>query len=116
LGTITEDFARIAHVLKESAYQIRARGFSQYPIFPISRESIAVGQILLGRAQSQFEWDYYVSFLEEFVQKGLVEDIDYFTLHYKNAEEYCCLFVVDTPNQFTGFVYLPYPEEEGISY
>jgi hypothetical protein len=111
LGNITQDFARIAQVLKEASYQMRKRGFSQYPIFPISKEIIGIGQLLVRIGTAGLEWDYYISFLEEFVQKGLIQDIDYFTTNYKNADEYCCLFVVDSSNEFMNFIYIPFPEE-----
>ena len=38
LGTVTQDFVKIADHIKEASYQIRTRGFSEYPIFVISKE------------------------------------------------------------------------------
>ena len=49
-------------------------------------------------------------FLEEFEQRELVAKDDDFKQVYKNPDEFCCLFIVD--EQFTNFVFIPYPNEE----
>ena len=112
LGSITQDFVKIAHILREASYQMRKRNISQYPIFPIGKQHLPAWEILLGRAQGTLQWDYHISFLEQFVGKGLIENDTFFKESYKNAEEFCCLFVIDTEANFTNFVYVPYPEDE----
>lgn len=109
LGTITEDFAQVADTLKEASYQIRKRGFSPYPIFPVSKIDLPIGRLLIGKYEMATTWNYYASFLDEFVQRKLVEEADVFTQAYKDPDEFCCLFVVD--NEFTSFVFIPYPED-----
>lgn len=109
LGTITQDFVRIADTLKEASYQIRVREISEYPIFPISRVEIPIGKLLIGNAELNVEWNYYISFLDEFVQRRLLDKVDEFKQAYKNPEEFCCLFVVD--QDFTNFIFIPYPED-----
>jgi hypothetical protein len=54
-------------------------------------------------------WNYYVTYIDEFVERKIVEKdkIDLFKESYKNPEEFCCLFVID--GNFTNFVYIPYP-------
>lgn len=110
LGTISQDFVKVSDTLKESSYQIRKSGF-QYPIFPISKEKIPVGQLLIGKFELNLDWNYYASFLDEFVQRELVaKDKQHdFINAYKDPDEFCCLFVVD--QEFTSFVYIPYPED-----
>lgn len=110
LGEISADFVKVADLLKEASYQIRSRGFD-YPIFPISRTEIPIGQILIEKQRLAMEWNYYVSYLDEFVQRELVgkDKQEDFTAAYKNADEFCCLFVVD--EDFTRFVFIPYPED-----
>ena len=111
LGTISRDFAVISETLKEAAYQIRKRGFSDYPIFPISKVEIPVGQLLIDKREMALEWNYYTTYLDEFVQRKLIAGdlVEKFMSNYKNPDEFCCLFVVD--EDFTNFVYIPYPED-----
>ncbi len=111
LGTITSDFAKVSETLKEASYQIRKRRFSDHPIFPISKTNIPIGQLLLDRLSLSLDWDYYASFLDEFVQRKLIEvdKVEDFKAVYKNPDEFCCLFVVD--KEFTNFLYIPYPED-----
>jgi hypothetical protein len=111
LGTITADFAKVADTLKEASYQIRKQGFSDHPIFPISKTHIPIGQLMLDRLSLNLQWNYYASYLDEFVQRKLVdgEKTDAFKAVYKNPDEFCCLFVVD--QEFTNFLYVPYPED-----
>ena len=108
LGTISQDFVKVCDTLKEASYQLRKNNF-EYPIFPICKERQSIGQVLLEKEALGTAWNYYVSFLDEFVQRDLVleprkED---FIKTYKDPDEYCCLFVVD--QEFTNFVYIPYP-------
>lgn len=111
LGTISHDFVKVADTIKEASYQIRKRGFSEYPIFPICKETQPIGQLLLDQHLAKLEWNYFASFLDEFVQRGLVDEekLVEFKAAYKDPDEYCCLFVVD--KTFTNFVYIPYPED-----
>lgn len=109
LGKISSDFVKVAEHLKEASYQIRKRGFSKFPIFPVSQTHIPIGQILYEMGKLDNEWNYYASFLEEFSQRQLLEDENLFKEAYKDADEYCCLFIVD--QEFTNFVFIPYPED-----
>jgi hypothetical protein len=111
LGTISRDFVLVADTIKEASYQVRVRNISKYPIFPISKTDIAIGKLLIGRKELALEWNYYISFLDEFVQRALVAEdlVAEFEAAYKNPDEYCCLFVVD--EEFTNFVFIPYPED-----
>lgn len=110
LGTISQDFVKMADTLKEASYQIRKAGFD-YPIFSISKETIPLGQLLVGMNDLGLDWNYYASFLDEFVQRELVgkDKKDDFINAYKDPDEFCCLFVVD--QEFTKFVFIPYPED-----
>ena len=110
LGTISQDFVKVADTLKEASYQIRKAGFT-YPIFSISKDSIPIGQLLVGKGEMDLAWNYYASFLDEFVQRELVakDKANDFMNTYKDPDEFCCLFVVD--KEFTRFVFIPYPED-----
>ena len=110
LGTISQDFVRVADTLKEASYQIRTAGFD-YPIFPLCKEEQPIGQMLMAPAVNGTAWYYYASFFDEFLQRGLItpDKVDDFKAAYKDPDEFCCLFVVD--QQFTNFVFIPFPED-----
>ncbi len=110
LGTISEDFVKVSDTLKESSYQIRKAGF-EFPVFPICKEEQPIGQLLLHPRINGTKWHYYASFLDEFLQRGLVtgDKVEDFKDAYKDPDEFCCLFVIDL--QFTNFVFIPYPED-----
>lgn len=114
LGTITEDFIKISRVLFEASYQIRIRKISDFPIFPIAKQNIQIGQLLIEQGKGGLQWNYYISYLEDFKRIKLIESDkeDFFKANYKNPDEFCCLFVVDTQTGFTNFVYLPFPEDD----
>jgi len=110
LGTITKDFVLVADTLKDAAYQVKKRGFSDYPIFPISQVEIPIGQLLISRKELSTDWNYNISYLDEFEQRKLVVEPEEFKAAYKNPDEFCCLFVVDM--EFTKFIFIPHPEDE----
>jgi hypothetical protein len=109
LGTISRDFIKVSDSLKEAAYQIRKRGFSEYPIFPVCKTEQPIGQLLIDKNSFATEWNYYASFLDEFLQREIMENGEEFKKAYKDPDEFCCLFVVD--HEFTNFVFIPYPED-----
>jgi hypothetical protein len=111
LGTISQDFVIVAETLKEASYQIRKRRFSEYPIFPIGKADVPVGQLLIGRGELATQWNYNASYLDEFVQRKIIaeEKVEEFKKAYKDPDEFCCLFVIDM--DFTRFLFIPYPEE-----
>ena len=111
LGTISKDFVKLSDSIKEASYQIRKRGFSDFPIFIISKTEIPLGQLLFKKEEVQTDWNYYVTYLDEFVQRKIIEKSreEEFRSYYKDPDEFCCLFVID--GDFTKFVFIPYPED-----
>ena len=109
LGTISSDFVVVSESLRDASYEIRSRGFSDYPIFPISKTEIPIGQLLIGKKEMALQWNYYVTYIDEFEQRKLIDDKKKFEETYKNPDEFCCLFVVD--EEFTNFIFIPYPED-----
>ncbi|RNI31974.1 hypothetical protein EFA69_05580 [Rufibacter immobilis] len=111
LGTITKDFVQVSDTLKEASYQIRKRDISKYPIFVFSRDVTKIGGLLIGAQERDLEWNINASYLEDFVNRQLVapDKVEEFEQAYRDADEYCCLFVVD--RDFMNFVFVPYPED-----
>jgi len=112
LGTISADFVRVADKLKEASYLIRKHGDYAYPIFPISNVPLSVGALLIEKGETNNQWHYYAAYLDVLIQCGLLAEdkAAAFQNAYKDPDEFCCLLVID--NDFTNFVYIPYPEEE----
>jgi hypothetical protein len=118
LGTVSEDFVLVADAVKEASYAMRQRGITNHPIFPICKTDQPVGALFIHYQEQREDldpkprqWSYYVSFLDEFVQRGLVPEdgIEAFKEAYRDPDEYCCLFVIDP--ELTHFVFIPYPED-----
>lgn len=111
MGKISSDFLKVSDHLKESSYQIRKREFSKFPVFVVSENTVEVGVTLFEKKDFSTVYDYKASFLEEFLNRGMIgeESRELFIENYKDADEYCCLFVIDTG--FAGFVYLPFPND-----
>ncbi|MCH8231205.1 MAG: hypothetical protein IIB82_00920 [Bacteroidetes bacterium] len=109
LGTISKDFVIVSESIKEASYQVRKQGFSDYPIFPISKKDVSIGQLLIAKQDAAIEWNYNITYLDEFVQRKIVAEdkLDDFKKIYKDPEEFCCLFVMD--GDFTRFLFIPYP-------
>ena len=111
LGTITKDFVVVSDTLLEASSQIRKGDFSQYPIFVFAKQEVPLGGLLVNADELNLDWHVFASYLELFVQQGIIEPdgVNYFLANYKNADEFCCLFVLD--KEFTKFVFVPYPED-----
>lgn len=112
LGTITRDFVKVSDTLKEASYQIRKRGFSEHPVFAISKQELPIGKLLIDKYETnELDWNFYASFLDEFVQRQIVaeENVAAFQEAYRDPDEFCCLFVLD--GAFANFVFIPYPED-----
>jgi len=109
LGKITQDFIKISDHIKEASYHIRKNGFSDFPIFPISKDELPIGQLLYGKSEMNLDWNYYASYLDEFIQRELIDNarVEYFKQAYKDPDEFCCIFIVD--EKMTSFIYIPYP-------
>ncbi len=111
LGTITKDFATVSDTLKEASYQIRKNDISKYPIFVFAKQEVQLGALLVNADELNLQWHVYASYLELFMQQGIIgaDGVDAFEASSKNADEFCCLFVLD--EEFTKFVFVPYPED-----
>jgi phage pi2 protein 07 len=112
MGYISEDFIRVSDQLKEASYQIRKRGFSDYPIFVVSNSGdIELGALLFASTELTNRYTYRASMMQEFVDRKLIgeESEEAFKESYKDPEEYCCLFALI--GDFSGFVFVPYPED-----
>ncbi len=111
LGQISTYLAKLSPLLKEAAYQIKARKISDYPIFALSKEQIKIGSLLVKGKEKGLDWDCYFTYMEELVERKIIAPYreEVFLRTYKDPQEYACLLMVEP--DFTKFIYLPYPEE-----
>ena len=111
MGLVSEDFVKISDQLKEASYQIRKRGFSDFPIFVLAYTEVELGVLLIGANELTNRYSYRASYMQEFIDRKLIgeESVEAFKENYKNADEYCCLFAL--LGDFSGFIYVPYPED-----
>ena len=109
MGKVSSDFVKVSDHLKEASYQIRKREFSECRIFVVSTQKVEIGAPLFQQGDLSSIYFYNASFLEEFVTRTMIgeESIELFKENYRNADEYCCLFVID--GGFAGFIFLPFP-------
>lgn len=111
MGYISQDFVKVADQLKEASYQIRKRGFSDYPIFIVTNNELELGALLIDRTELENNYTYRATYMKEFIDRKLIgeESVGLFSENYKNADEFCCLFALI--GEFSGFVFVPYPED-----
>lgn len=94
--------------IKEVAAEMMAEGYTLYPIFIAHQHEVNVGELLLNKDELNTQWSIQVSSLEEFVDRGLVKEDRKanFIKHFKNANEYMCVFVIVPEGG--NFVFYPY--------
>src|SRR5690606_25229542 len=94
--------------IKEVAAEMMAEGYTLYPIFIAHQHEVNVGEMLLNKDELNTQWTIQVSSLEEFVDRGLVKEDRKanFIKHFKNANEYMCVFVIVPEGG--NFVFYPY--------
>jgi hypothetical protein len=111
MGYISQDFIKVADQLKEASYQIRKRGFSDYPIFAVTNNEVELGALLIDAKELTNNYSYRATYMQEFVDRKLIgeESVGLFTENFKSPDEFCCLFALI--GDFSGFVFVPYPED-----
>lgn len=115
LGTITTDFVKVSDTLKEASYQLRVRKISEYPVFVISKDSVNIGSLLIGKREKDLLWNINFSFLENLIGHQIIAEnlTEKFLATYKDPDEYACFLVMD--KDFMKFIYIPYPVDDSIS-
>lgn len=79
---------------------------SNYPIFVVSQQEIAMGISLINKEEQGGQWNINASTLEEFVAKSIIynEKVDEFRDNFKSVDEYICMFVLSELG--ANFIYL----------
>lgn len=108
LKSLKRDLDFYSESIKEVSTEVIAEGYTLYPIFIAHQHEVNVGEPILLREELGTQWSIHVSSLEEFLDKGLVQEDrkDYFIKSYKAAGDFMCLFVVVPEG--ANFVFYPY--------
>lgn len=108
LETLKQDFKTYKDALQEVSEDIIKQGFSQYPIFVAHQEDVAIGEVILDRNELGTNWTIQASTLEEFIEKGIIEEnrAEFFRNSFKSPGTTCCMFMV---SQYGArFVFVPF--------
>lgn len=113
LDSIRNDMAIVGKSLHTLAQRVIEEEISDYPVFVASQEYVDIGKPIFDRDVIHVNWFFNVSFLEDFVKKGLIqaEKVNQFKRTYGDASQKACVFVI---TEDTGqFVFVPYdPDSE----
>ncbi|NNK89401.1 MAG: hypothetical protein HKO89_02225 [Saprospiraceae bacterium] len=107
LMVIENEMKKFRTILSKASDTILEKDVSNYPIFVIHKQEIALGIPIIERTVSNTNWSINASSLEEFVTKQLIfeKKMDEFKKSYKNPETHLCLFVLSDLG--AQFIYLP---------
>lgn len=110
LVSLKKDLDFYKDAIREVAIEIIAEGLSEYPIFIAHQHEVSMGEVILDKNELGTGWSIHASTLEEFVERGVVneERKARFIKHYKNPDDFMCLFVM-VP-QGANFVFYPFQE------
>lgn len=108
LKSLQVDLDFYSESIREVAMEIIEEGYSDYPIFVAHQHEVSLGELILDQKELDTKWTINASTLEEFVEKGIVQEDrkSTFIKNYKPTKDYMCLFVVVAAG--ANFVFYPY--------
>jgi hypothetical protein len=111
LLALKEDFEANRDLFIRISDEILSNRISRYPVFAASEDPLELGRLILHTERSETNYNYFVTFLEELIQKQVIEKdkIQLFKEHYKNPEVSCCFLLIFSED--AGIVFIPFQEE-----
>ena len=107
INQITEDFDRVYKNLYFASNQIIKKGFSEYPIFIMTKKNIDIGSLLIDFNEiNNNQWKYYASYFENLQKNKLIIDKETFIKNFKDPNIFCSLLL--SINKNAKFVFVPY--------
>jgi hypothetical protein len=109
LRNLEQNMAIYKESVREIAQEIISGKVSGYPVFIASREPVNLGRMIIDKEELALDWSIFASTLEEFVRRQIIpkNNLETFKSHYKNPEDYICLFTI-LDDTSAGFIYIPY--------
>ncbi|MFA6260830.1 MAG: hypothetical protein WC760_05140 [Bacteroidia bacterium] len=94
--------------LEETARDIIAEGFSEYPVFIATEHEVKLGELLIDKDEMAATYSIYATTLEELIERKLVlpERKAEFIKAYKNPGQFMCVMLITA--EIASFVFLPY--------
>ena len=110
INQITEDFDRVYKNLYFASNQIIKKGFSEYPIFIMTKENTDIGSLLIDFHEiNNNQWKYYASYFENLHKNKLIIDKETFIKNFKDPNIFCSLLLSIEKN--AKFVFVTYKFE-----
>ena len=110
INLITEDFNRVYKNLYYASKQIIKKGFSEYPIFIMTKENTDIGSLLIDINEiNNNQWKYYASYFENLQKNKLIINKETFIKNFKDPNIFCSLLL--SINKNAKFVFVPYKFE-----
>ena len=110
IDEILGDFQKVSKNLKFASNKIINKGFSNYPIFIMSKKNISIGSLLVDLNEiNSNAWKYYATYLENIVENKLMINRDKFSKNFKSPDKYCCIILVEDKN--SKFIFVPYQKD-----
>ena len=107
INQITQDFNRVYKNLYYASKQIIKKGFSEYPIFIMTKENIDIGSLLIDINEiNNNQWKYYASYFENLKKNKLIINQETFIKNFKDPNIFCSLLL--SINKNAKFVFVPY--------
>ena len=107
INQITEDFDRVYKNLYFASNQIIKKGFSEYPIFIMTKKNIDIGSLLIDFNEiNNNQWKYYASYFENLQKNKLIINKETFIKNFKDPNIFCSLLL--SINKNAKFVFVPY--------
>ncbi|MFZ4862289.1 hypothetical protein ACL9RF_08890 [Sphingobacterium sp. Mn56C] len=108
LQSLKLDLDFYSESIKEISTEMVAEGYTLFPIFVAHQHEVSLGEVILDRSELGTNWSVNASSLEEFVDRGVIEEAKKarFEKNFKKANEYMCLFVIVPEG--ANFVFYPF--------
>lgn len=98
LNLLRADLTWVRDALQEVSGDLIREGYSKYPIFIAQETEPEFGELLFDRAELNLNYCIGVSYLEEFVERGLVAEDkqSLFVDNFKDPAKYFCFLLIST--------------------
>jgi len=107
LADLEKIIAPHQQLLGQASDTVIQQNVSKYPIFVASENAVQIGIPILNPEELQGKWFLYISTLEEFATKNLIDmdKVDNFRSIYKSPSDQFCIFLIEDIG--ATFVFLP---------